>query len=104
MSLSFHAEHLRTLLYLEAILTEVSEFLVCTWYGRSEHHECGLRITACIRNLFHIILVMKDHSLLLKSPCQRRRRLVITGNDEALVIEVTGDGTHANTADTHEIY
>ena len=99
-----YAEHLRTFLNLKAILTEVSEFLVCTWYGRSEHHECGLRITACIRNLFHIILVMKYHSFLLKSPCQGSRRLVITGNDETLVIEVAGDGTHANTADTHEIY
>ena len=97
------AEHLGALLYLEAVLPEVLEFLVGIGDGRGIDDEARLLLLAGVGNLVDVLLVVDEHTLLLQTACQVGGRLVIAAHDKSLVDEIAGDGTHADATGADEI-
>ena len=97
------AEYLCALLYLEAVLLEISQFLVGGRNGRGVHNQARLAPLAGMRYLIDIFFVVKQHAFFLQPASQLGGGLVVAGHDEAATDKVTCDGTHANAAGTYEI-
>ena len=64
------AQHLSTLLYLEPILTEVTQLLVVGGYGGGVYHQAVPCIAADVWNVLHTLLIMQQHALLLQAAGQ----------------------------------
>ena len=97
-------QHLRALLYLEAIFAEVDQLFVVVGDGWSVYHEARLGVFASLRYLVNIFFVVQEHALLLQLLCQLGRCLIVPSHHVTLLDEVTGNGTHANAARPYEIY
>ena len=60
------AEHLGTFLHGKAMLTEIHQFMMFSWYCRGIDHQRGLGIATCAGYIIYIVLVMQQHALPLQ--------------------------------------
>ena len=97
-------QYLCTLLYLETILTEINEFLMVGRDGWCIDDETVLLLTTSMWYLVDILLIVDEHAFFLQLAGQRTGCLVVAGNDQATLDEITGDGTHADATGSYEIY
>ena len=103
MRLGQRSQHLGTLLYLEAILLEIAQFLMLCGDGWCIDDQTFLLILTGLWNLIDIFLIMDEHSFLFQLTGQFRRSLVVASYDKTFIQEVSSYGTHADTARTYEI-
>ena len=59
-------EHLGTFLHGKAMLTEIHQFMMFSWYCRGIDHQRGLGIATCAGYIIYIVLVMQQHALPLQ--------------------------------------
>ena len=59
------AKDLRTLLYFESVLYEISQLSVFCWYGRGIDYKTRLRLLADMGYIGNTFLVMYQHTFLL---------------------------------------
>ena len=97
------AQHLCTFLYLKTVLTEVNEFFVVSGDGRGIDDQTAILLTAGMRNLVDILFIVDEHTFLLQLARQSAGSLVVTGNNQTTLDEVTGDGTHTDATGTYKI-
>ena len=97
------SEHLCAFLYLETVLTEVTQLLMGGRNSGCIDNQTGSLVAACLRNLVHILVIVNHHAFLFQLACQRRRRLVVSCNDKPPVDEVSGYGAHADAACPYKI-
>ena len=98
------AQHLSTLLNIKVIGAEILQFGVLGGNRGSVDDEGRAGIAACLRNEVDVILVVYQGALMLQLMCQGARCFVVAPHDEATLQIVAGDGAHANSTDTYEIY
>ena len=98
------SEHLSALLYYEAAIAEVLQFLVFGRNGRCVYHEARCLIAASVRYFVDVFLIVNEHAFLLQVACQVRRRAVVTGHYQSLMNEITCDGAHADATSADEIH
>ena len=96
-------QHLSTLLYLEAILLEIAQFLMLCGDGWRIDNQTFLCVLTGLWNLIDIFFIVDEHSFLFQLTCQVGWGLVVTSDDKAFVQEVSCDGTHADASCTYEI-
>ena len=73
------------------------------WDGWCIDHQTLLLVFTGLRNLVDIFLIVNEHPLLFQLTCQIRRSLVVASYDKTFLQEVSGNGTHSNTARTYKI-
>ena len=97
------AQHLCTLLYLEALLAEPDELAVVLRHGWGVHHQGVLLIAATRGNHLHAILIVDGGSLGDEALGELTGGAVITRHLLAQGEEITHQGTHADASGTDEI-
>ena len=103
MSLCQSAQYLGALLYLEAIIPEILEFLVVIRDGRCIDDETRLLFLAGMGNLIDVFLIMDEHAFLLQSAGEVGGCLVVAAYNKAFLDEVSGDGTHADATGSDKV-
>src|SRR3712207_3830947 len=98
------AEHLCPFLDFEASLAEEYQFFMFGGYGWCVDDETRFGLATGVWNFVDVLLVMDEHALLLELMREGRGGLVVACHNETSVYEVAGDGTHAYTACTYEVY
>ena len=97
------AQNLCTLLDGESILAEVNQLLVLSWDGWCIDNQRVLGILASLRNEIYILFVVDEHSFFFQLMSEIRRSLVVSGYNQLLAEEVSGDGAHTDAASTYKI-
>ena len=97
------AEHLSSLLHLEAVLAEVDELLMRVGHGRGIDHQTLVGVLARMGYLVDVLLVVDEHAFLLQPAGELGGGLVVACHDEATADEVAGDGAHADATGSDEV-
>ena len=99
------SQNFRTLMRFHAAVGKEVKLTVVARNGRRINHQRILRITVDFGNFIFIVGIVDGNSLF---PChlfrQRRLRAVIAGHIVAFELKITGQSTHADTADTDKIH
>ena len=96
-------KNLRTLLDGESILAEVNQLLVLSRDGWCIDNQRISGILASLRDEIYILFVVDEHSFFLQLVSEIGRSLVVSGYNQLLAEEVSGDGAHTDAACTYKI-
>ena len=97
------AEHLRTLLYFEAIRAEPCQLFVVGRYGRCVDNERVRTVTAGFGNCLGIIGVVDEGSLFAELFGEGAGGAVVAAHGDAFRDEITFEGAHSDAAGSDEI-
>ena len=101
LSLRDLSQHARALYHPVALLLHMDQLSHVLRNGRGIYDQ---RIFRTFRDIGYVIGIVHLYTFLLKSMSQGRRGLVISADIEPFYIVVSGNGTHADTAYSYEIY
>ena len=97
-------QHLRTFLYLESVRLEIGQLGMLAGDGRCINHQASVFVPTGGRDLFHILFIVNPGTLFLQLPREFGRRAVVTSHTKPFLQEITGNGTHADSAYPYEIH
>ena len=98
------AEHLGTLLYVEAMFAEEHQLPVFVRNGRRIDHERRLLLAEGSRDEVRVVHIVDSRTLLAQLLRKLARSPVVTAHGNAAMQEVAGNSTHTNAPDAYEIY
>ena len=97
------AQQRRALDDAEAVLAEISQYVVVFGYGRSVDHKRVVRVAERLRYGVAVVKVGELQPFLFKSGRQFGRSAVVSGHGGAMCQVITHQVGHADTPGPHEI-
>ena len=97
------SQHLGALLYFETVLTEILQLFVVLRNSRGIDDQARILLLTDEGYFFDIFLIVDEHALAFQLTGKGTGRLVVTGNNESLLDEEAGNGTHADASGSYEI-